>query len=99
MWLWATLITITLLLTIGLASFVLFNSHFHRDFYLLIELPRAVRGIVGLLILFDLYTIHRHLPILQIHRELREDLRRLKGGSLWHYGCCLIEKTKPWMLQ
>jgi hypothetical protein len=29
MWLWGPLITITLLLTIGLASSLLSNSHFH----------------------------------------------------------------------
>jgi PAS domain S-box-containing protein len=78
-WLWAAAAIITLLLTIGLASFLLPNAHFHQDFYSLNVLPQAIRGLVGLIFLFDLYTIYQHLLIHRIRRELveREELFHL----------------------
>ena len=78
-WLWAAAFVITLLLTIGLASFLLPSSHFHQDFYSLNVIPQAVRGLVGLVFLFDLYTIYQHLLIHRIRRELveREELFHL----------------------
>jgi len=78
-WLWAAAVVITLLLTVGLASFLLPNSHFHQDFYSLNVLPQAIRGLVGLIFLFDIYTIYQHLLIHRIRRELveREELFHL----------------------
>lgn len=78
-WLWAAAIVITLLLTIALASFLLPNAVGYRDFYALSVVPQAVRGLVGLVFLFDLYTIYQHLLIHRIRRELveREELFHL----------------------
>ena len=78
-WLWAAAIAITLLLTIGLASFLLPNTAFHQDFYPQVVLPQAIRGLVGLIFLFDLYTIYQHLLIHRIRKELveREELFHL----------------------
>jgi PAS domain-containing protein len=78
-WLWAAAIVITLLLTIGLASFILPNATFHQDFYAQALLPQAIRGLVGLIFLFDLYTIYQHLLIHRIRKELvaREELFHL----------------------
>jgi len=78
-WLWAAAVVITLLLTMGLASFLLTNGVIHQDFYSLNVLPQAVRGLVGLVFLFDLYTIYQHLLIHRIRRELveREELFHL----------------------
>jgi two-component system, cell cycle sensor histidine kinase and response regulator CckA len=78
-WLWAAAAIITFLLTIGLASFLLPNAHFHHDFYSLSVLPQAIRGLVGLIFLFDLYTIYQHLLIHRIRRQLveREELFHL----------------------
>ena len=78
-WLWAAAVVITLLLTIALASFLLPNAHLSHDFYSLNVLPQAVRGLVGLVFLFDLYTIYQHLLIHRIRRELvkREELFHL----------------------
>ena len=71
-WLWTAAAIITLLLTIGLASFLLPNAHPHQDFYSLNVLPQAIRGLVGLVFLFDLYTIYQHLLIYRIRRQLVE---------------------------
>ena len=76
-WLWASAITVTLLLTAGMASFsYLFEqSDPNFSFYL----RQSVRGLVGLVFLFDLYTIYQQLQIQKIRRQLseREELYRL----------------------
>ena len=78
-WLWASAFVITLLLTIALASFLLPGGRLHQDFYPQNVLPQAIRGLVGLVFLFDLYTIYQHLLIHRIRRELvqREELFHL----------------------
>jgi len=78
-WLWTAAAIITLLLTIGLASFLLPDSHLHEDFYSKTVLPQAMRGLVGLVFLFDLYTIYQYLLIHRIRRQLleREELFHL----------------------
>jgi two-component system cell cycle sensor histidine kinase/response regulator CckA len=77
LWLWATAIVVTLLLTAGLASFsYLFEqSGPHSSFYL----HQTVRGLVALVILFDLYIIYQQLEIQRMRRQLneREELYRL----------------------
>jgi len=78
-WLWGAAIVITLLLTLGLASFLLPLGNFHQDFYFQAILPQAIRGLVGLVFLFDLYTIYQHMLIHRIRKELvdREELFHL----------------------
>src|ERR1700730_7251680 len=76
-WLWASAIVVTLLLTAGMASFsYLFEqSDPNFSFYL----RQSVRGLVGLVFLFDLYTIYQQIQIQRIRRQLseREELYRL----------------------
>ena len=78
-WLWVAAAIITLLLTIALASFLLPNVSSRQDFHALYILPQAVRGLVALVFLFDLYTINQHLQIHRIRRQLieREELFHL----------------------
>src|SRR5258707_611464 len=78
-WLWVAAAIITLLLTIALASFLLPNPSSRQDFHTLYVLPQAVRGLVALVFLFDLYTIYQHLQIHRIRRQLieREELFHL----------------------
>jgi two-component system, cell cycle sensor histidine kinase and response regulator CckA len=78
-WLWVAAVIITLLLTIALASFLLPNPSSSQDFHTLYVLPQAVRGLVALVFLFDLYTIYQHLQIHRIRRQLieREELFHL----------------------
>jgi two-component system cell cycle sensor histidine kinase/response regulator CckA len=71
-WLWATAGIITLLLTIALASFFVSHVPLHIDFQSVNVLPQAVRGLVGLVLLFDLYVIYQHLQIYRIRRQLIE---------------------------
>src|SRR5467141_2573757 len=78
-WLWVAAAIITLLLTVALASFLLPNPALPQDFHTLYVLPQAVRGLVALVFLFDLYTIYQHLQIHRIRRQLieREELFHL----------------------
>ncbi len=78
-WLWVAAAIITLLLTVALASFLLPNVSSAQDFHAMYVLPQAVRGLVALVFLFDLYTIYQHLQIHRIRRELiqREELFHL----------------------
>ena len=69
---WAAASTITLLITLGLASFLLPQTPFHEDFFTQNVLPQAVRGLVGLVFLFDFYTIYQHLLIHRIRKQLVE---------------------------
>jgi two-component system, cell cycle sensor histidine kinase and response regulator CckA len=78
-WLWATAFVVTFLLTAALASFILPRALFHEELYTVNVLPQAVRGLFGLVFLFDLYTIYQHLLIQRIRRQLveREELFHL----------------------
>src|SRR5438094_10532535 len=69
-WLWVTAAIITLLLTAALASFLLPNLSPSTDFHSLYVLPHAVRGLVAVVFLFDLYAIFYHLQSHRISRHL-----------------------------
>jgi two-component system, cell cycle sensor histidine kinase and response regulator CckA len=83
-WLWAAAAIITLLLAGGLASFLLPSSRSHQNSYSVNVLPQAMRGLMGLIFLFDLYTIYQHLLIYRIRRQLieREELFHLISDNV-----------------
>jgi PAS domain S-box-containing protein len=78
-WLWASAVLVTLLLTLGIASFVLpmVTSSFQKFDELHISL--AVRGLTGLVLLFDIYVVYQQYQIRSIRRQSteRDDLFRL----------------------
>ena len=79
-WLWSAAVAVTLLLTAGLASFLLpglEESKSDQSTFLL--LPQVVRGLLGLVLIFDIYTLYQQLQINRIRRKLvqREELFRL----------------------
>ena len=76
-WLWFAAVLVTLLLTSGLVSFVL--PALHQEPFDWLELTHSVRGLVGLVLLFDVYVIYQQLLIFRIRRQLlqREELFRL----------------------
>jgi PAS domain S-box-containing protein len=78
-WLWACVVVVTLLLTLGIASFVLpMAASSFRGFEEL-QMKRAVRGLVGLILLFDFYAIYQQYQLRSMRRRLneRDDLFRL----------------------
>ena len=71
-------IAVTLLLTLGVVSFIVPELSQRQGFSWL-GFPPAVRGLVAIVLLFDLYTIYQQWEIHRIRRQLfkREELFRL----------------------
>lgn len=69
-WLWSTAVAITLLLTLGIASFLPFLVHTRYDWESALNLRQAVWGLLGVVLLFDLYTMYQQLQIHRIRRQL-----------------------------
>ena len=79
-WLWSAAVAVTLLLAAGLASFLLPGSGKGENGQsAFIFLPQVVRGLLGLVLIFDIYTLYQQLKINRIRRKLvrREKLFRL----------------------
>jgi PAS domain S-box-containing protein len=74
---------VTLLLTLGVGSFIFPELAEHKESISWMSFPQAVRGLVAVVLLFDLYTIYQQWQIHRIRRELfqREELFRLISDS------------------
>jgi two-component system, cell cycle sensor histidine kinase and response regulator CckA len=77
--LWSSAILVTLLLTLGILSFSLPMLHQYANDFDELHLGLAIRGLVGLVLLFDVYTIYQQIQIYRIRHQLvqREELFRL----------------------
>src|ERR1700745_3137373 len=58
-WLWSYAIMVTLLLLIGIASFVFPALLSNADTFYSFFLNQAVRGLVGLVLIFNVYVIYQ----------------------------------------
>src|ERR1700724_643682 len=78
-WLWSAAVAVTLLLNAALASFLLPTLRVTADETSPFMLPQVVRGLLGVVLLFDIYTLYQQLQIHRIRRTLvqREELFRL----------------------
>jgi two-component system, cell cycle sensor histidine kinase and response regulator CckA len=78
-WLWSSAIAVSLLLTVGLSSFIMPQFWNADDNFMRFSLPQAVRGLLGLVLIFDVYTVYQQLQIHRIRRRLleRDELFRL----------------------
>ncbi len=70
-WLWGFAITVTLVLTVGIASLTFLGNQFSRNSELF-DLKEWVRGLACLVLLFDVYTVFQQLQLQRIRRELTE---------------------------
>src|SRR6476646_929533 len=69
-WLWASAIVVTLLLTVGLLSFT-FPFLFEQAYTsYVISLQTSLRGLVGLVMLFDIYAFYQQLQIHRVRKQL-----------------------------
>jgi len=77
--LWTAAVIVTLLLTAGLASFMVPTLHQNENEYSRFYLPQVVRGLFALVLIFNIYTLYQQLLIHRIRRRLlqREELFRL----------------------
>jgi len=73
-WLWSYAITITLLLMTGIASFAFPALLSGTDSYYSFFLNQAVRGLVGLVLIFNVYVIYQQLQITRIRRQLTDQV-------------------------
>lgn len=74
-WLWSTAVMVTILLTLGIASFAfpeLLNSP--QDSFYSFELGQAVRGLVGLVLIFNVYAIYQQMQIRRMQAALGEQV-------------------------
>jgi len=77
--LWSSAILVTLLLTLGILSFSFPMLREYAGDFDSLHLSLAIRGLVGLVLLFDIYTIYQQVQIYRIRHQLveREELFRL----------------------
>ena len=76
-WLWICAVAISLLLTAGIVSFgfpTLRRMEFDST-----PMNNAILGLVGMVLLFDMYTVYQHFQIQAVRKQLieREELFRL----------------------
>jgi len=78
-WLWSLAILVTLLLTLGIASVLLPLLAIQIDPFYVTNMRVAARGLVGAVLLFDIYTLYQQLLISRMRRRLneRDELFRL----------------------
>jgi len=79
LWLLGSAVFVTLLLTLGIASFVLPRAGSPFQDFDALHMSIAVRGLIGLVLLFDIYVIYQQYQIRSMRRQLneRDDLFRL----------------------
>ena len=82
-WLWGAAVAVTLLLTGGIASFLPALLQAQENWETVFGIRQAVWGLVGAVLLFDIYSIHQQVQIQRIRRQLaeQEELFRLISGN------------------
>lgn len=77
-WLWLFVVIVTLLLTGGIASLA-FNLSGTLDEVFSLHIRQSVRGLLGLILLFDVYSLYQQFQIYSIRRQLlaRDELFRV----------------------
>ena len=71
-WLWGFAVSVTLVLTFGILSLTFPGFHLPRDNFYALNLKEWVRGLVALVLIFDIYTVYQHLQLQRIRRRLAE---------------------------
>ncbi len=78
-WLWLCAVIITLLLTGTIVTFGFPAFHLHWQEFDAAPLDDTVLGLVGMVLLFDIYTVYQHFQIQGVRKQLveREEIFRL----------------------
>src|SRR6202163_3956887 len=76
-WLWSSAMLVTLLLTLGVASFAFPGLLSEPEAFYSFHLNLAIRGLVGLVLLFNVYTVYQQLLISRIHSRLSDQIEAL----------------------
>jgi diguanylate cyclase (GGDEF)-like protein len=73
-WLWSSTVMVTLLLTLAIASFAFPGLLRQESSTYPIDLNLALRGLVGLVLLFNIYTVYQQLQIRRLQDSLAEQV-------------------------
>jgi len=71
-WLWGFAVAVTLALTLGIVSFTFPWFRWNPDSSYWFDLREWVRGLAGLVLIFDFYTVYQHMQLHRIRRQLAE---------------------------
>ena len=74
-WLWGFAVAVTLVMTFGILSLTFPGFHLPTDRLYTLSLKEWVRGLVALVLLFDIYTVYQHLLLQRVRRQLAENTR------------------------
>ena len=73
-WLWWAAVVVMLLLTVAVVSLSIPALLKEQDSFSQFHLQQAVRGLVGLVLLFNTYTIYQQILIKRLRRQLAEQI-------------------------
>src|SRR5574341_610025 len=73
-WLWAMAMVVMLLLTAAVGSLSFPELFKFDDPFFQFSLNQAVRGLVGLVLLFNTYTFYQHMTMKKLRRHLSQQL-------------------------
>ena len=73
-WLWAVALVVMLLLTLAVVSLTFPGLLRNEDPFFQFSLNQAVRGLVGLVLLFNSYTIYQQVMIKRLRRHFAEQI-------------------------
>ena len=76
-WMWSSAVLVTLLLTLAIASFAFPGLMAQAEALSSFYLSQTVRGLVGLVLLFNVYTIYQQLLIHRIQKQLTEQMETM----------------------
>jgi len=76
-WLWSSAVLVTLLLTLCIASFAFPGLLEPSKNTYTFDMNIAIRGLVGLVLLFNVYTIYQQLQIHRLHSRLTKQVEAL----------------------
>lgn len=76
-WLWSSGVMVTLLLTIGIASFAFPGLLRQEDTFYTFELNQALHGLVGLVLIFNVYAVYQQLQIRRMQQTLTNQVSAL----------------------
>jgi diguanylate cyclase (GGDEF)-like protein len=77
-WLWSTAVMVTILLTLGIASFAFPGLLAGESESYSFNLNLALRGLVGLVLVFNVYSVYQQLQIHRMQRDLTEQVFSLE---------------------
>jgi diguanylate cyclase (GGDEF)-like protein len=77
-WQWSTAVMVTILLTLGIASFAFPGLlEYSQDSLYSFGMSQAVRGLIGLVLIFNVYAIYQQLQIRRMQHALGQQVSAL----------------------